>query len=137
MAKGQDLLTLGLASIVVSAFVAGITTYVFLQGMIESAVGPVRARAELAQRRISGIELQFGGQEEGPGFACGGTDVKNDPYVMTGSRDGTGCGIQNQNYYRRITLRKPPESRLPASTERFWIIDVTFVSGRPNALLGG
>ncbi|ANB22177.1 hypothetical protein A6K25_13375 [Alteromonas stellipolaris] len=59
-------------------------------------------------RRIDGIRLRAEHSNIGE-FGCGGTSkVEKDTLtVMYGSRDGTSCGVSNQNFYKQLSLSIP------------------------------
>jgi hypothetical protein len=77
----------------------------FLEREVRTAVQKAeRAHQRLNQARLSGDEARVGAA-----YGCGGRDVQDTPYVMVGLRDGSGCGVQNQNYYRKLTLAIPGE----------------------------
>ncbi len=65
--------------------------------------------ATRAHERLSGITLKTVQYQEGKRFACGGGDKMsaNDTWVMSGSLDGTGCNVHNQNYFKLLTVEVP------------------------------
>lgn len=76
---------------------------------VEAFITDVAAYAIHAHGRINGLSLssQDVGNEQ---FGCGGTSASNDPLAfLSGTRDGTGCGVPNLNYYRRLQLNIPPQ----------------------------
>lgn len=62
----------------------------------------------LINERISRITLVVVDNSE-KSFVCGGSSVASpsDMTVMYGSKDGTGCGATNQNYFKTISLKIP------------------------------
>ncbi|GAB5531566.1 MAG: hypothetical protein Roseis3KO_33430 [Roseivirga sp.] len=60
------------------------------------------------RRRVSGIKLTAKPAST-KSFGCGqsGAYGGNDLTVMYGSKDGTGCGVTNQNYFKTLTLTVP------------------------------
>lgn len=111
----KQLVSVGLLSAAISVFVAGITAYRFLESMIEERLKPVieklETAAEAATRangRLDGIRMVFGSEFKGDEYGCGQNDkAKADNQVMIGLRDGTGCGVTNENSYRSISLEVP------------------------------
>lgn len=75
-----------------------------LDGKIRSANSDISS----LRRRVSGIKLTAKATST-KSFGCGqsGSYGGNDLTVMYGSKDGTGCGVTNQNYFKTLTLTIP------------------------------
>jgi hypothetical protein len=84
-----------------------------LASTIAAQLSEISARIESSNealnRRISGIKLNVSAARTLPKFACGGQAVaeSNGLEFMYGSRDGTGCGVQNANWVKTIGLEIP------------------------------
>jgi hypothetical protein len=57
--------------------------------------------------RVGGIHVVVGKPSVGRDFACGGEDSAPADAVMVGSRDGTGCGVVNHNFYSTLQVVVP------------------------------
>jgi len=62
--------------------------------------------------RIEGLTIIATGAHGSGEFACGATRQASDSdsTVMYGLTDGTGCGILNQTFYKRLSLKIPPRT---------------------------
>jgi hypothetical protein len=78
-------------------------------GFVEREVKTAVQKAERAHQRLNQTKLFGEPASVGEPYGCGGRDVQDIPYVMVGLRDGTGCGIQSINHYRKLTLAIPQE----------------------------
>lgn len=77
-------------------------------GFLERRMASATDRLERAHRRLSETRLVTVEETTGAPYGCGGNDRKDGSYVMVGLRDGAGCGSQNLNYYRKLSLAIPP-----------------------------
>lgn len=66
-------------------------------------------KAERAHQRLNQARLSLEQAVAGEAYSCGARDIQDAPYVMVGLREGSGCGTQNQNYYRKLSLAVPGE----------------------------
>lgn len=80
------------------------TRVAFLERQLQLAMQKV----ERAHQRLNEVRLTSAEELTGSPYGCGGSDRKDVPYVMIGVRNGSGCGAQNLNYYRRLSLAIPP-----------------------------
>lgn len=71
--------------------------------------GGLREMIEATNARIDGITLEAVDAGTSAGYGCGGSDyAETDTLtVMYGLRDGTSCGVQNINYYKKLQLNVP------------------------------
>lgn len=76
-----------------------------LQNKLSSLGGQIDA----VNTRIDGIKLESSKQITLGSFSCGNSASANDPLTfMVGSKDGTGCGVYNENYGRTLGIKIPP-----------------------------
>ncbi|MEQ6165798.1 hypothetical protein AAOE16_01275 [Ekhidna sp. MALMAid0563] len=81
---------------------------------VDSTKGELVFKAQLNQslrainNRITGIRLTAT-QAPSKSFSCSGTGAvtPKDLIVMYGSKDGTGCGHQNINYFKTLAINIP------------------------------
>jgi len=78
-------------------------------GALERDVRVAVQKAERANQRLSQARLSLEQAVAGQAYTCGNRDIQDAPYVMVGLREGSGCGTQNQNYYRKLSLAVPSE----------------------------
>jgi hypothetical protein len=69
----------------------------------------LRSNVTSTNNRIDGIRLNVVGTSDSGNWACGETQTagRSELVFMYGSRDGTGCGIRNVNYYKEIGIHVP------------------------------
>ena len=82
------------------------------QNIVAEAAEQLQSLSQLvdsAHRRISGLSLRVVKTSISDGFGCGSEwkSDSNNLLVMYGSRDGTGCGVENLNYYKQLGLSIP------------------------------
>jgi hypothetical protein len=75
---------------------------------LEREVQLAAQRVARAHQRLNEVRLSSAEEITGAPYGCGGSERKDVPWVMTGVRNGSGCGAQNLNYYRRLSLTIPP-----------------------------
>lgn len=82
-----------------------------LQQELTAAVKEAKESALAAHKRINGISLTSASISQSPGFGCSQTQKApgNDLTVMYGSKDGTGCGVMNANFYKTLKLNVPAQ----------------------------
>ncbi len=77
---------------------------------LEAKAADLQDQLNKANGRISGIKLEAPEFAVTQSFSCGGQSIVGDGpdlWVMYGSRDGTSCGVQNVNWYKRLRLTVP------------------------------
>lgn len=79
-----------------------------LGGVSKSKYLELVQQANSAHARLDGIRLTAV-RKEPKSFSCGGSGVadENSLTVMYGSKDGTSCKVQNENYFKEFSLRIP------------------------------
>lgn len=80
---------------------------------LRAEVTTLRAIAEDAHRRVTGICLSAPEVRDGKEWACGQEDRADakDLWLMYGFRDGTSCEVKNRAYYKRIELTVPEQKK--------------------------
>ncbi len=67
----------------------------------------IAGTANRAHDRLNGIKLYVADTTMGNEFHCGQEDAIGGNWVMSGSRDGTGCQVKNRNHYKRLEVSVP------------------------------
>jgi uncharacterized protein YdaT len=74
-----------------------------------NTIQTLKERVDKAHSRLNGLSLKVMKTADSK-FDCGGEHKKEkDLWVMYGCRDGTGCGVENVNYYKELSLVVPSE----------------------------
>jgi len=74
------------------------------------AISIARQSIDLLNARVDGIHIRSSDQFLVGEFGCGQQAISGEPFVFVqGVRDGTGCGIPNAVWGRRLELTVPPK----------------------------
>ncbi|MGC2164578.1 MAG: hypothetical protein WA632_01035 [Gallionella sp.] len=75
---------------------------------LQKDIQALKKKIEDVNGRIDGIKLESSAKKSIGTFVCGHSAASDDPLTfMVGSKDGTGCGVTNENYSRTLKLTIP------------------------------
>jgi hypothetical protein len=75
---------------------------------LSSALKDLGKLTESVNDRIGKLSLRDPAVADGVAFACGGSSSPAPPLtLMVGRRDGTGCGVMNYDYRKKLEIVAP------------------------------